>query len=145
MRGSVKGEVDVVGVQLEVGRVEALERGVRVWGEKSGGLVEEKRADPELERDVSGRGDEGVPGGRGSEERSEVYVGGVAEPGSPHAARVELPCQFVTAAVLPQQSHCRCHRATQFRKLSSRSNKRFSLDSLSTSLHWAGPFHLLIT
>jgi len=131
-------------VQLEVGRVEALERGVRVRGERSGGFVEEKRADPELERGVRGGGDEGVPGGRGSEEGCEAGVGGVAEPGSPHTANVELPCQFVTAAVLPQQSHWRCHRSTQFGTPSFWSNKRFSLlDSLSSSSHWAGPFHFV--
>lgn len=146
MRGSVEGEVDVVGVQLEVGRVEALDIGVRVsvrvWGKRSGGFVEEKRADPELKRDVSGGGDEGVPGGRGTEEGCEAGVGGVAEPGSPHAAGLELPCQFVTAAIFPQQSHWGCHRAPQLGTLSFWSNKRFSLDSLSTSTtHWAGPFN----
>ena len=117
LRVGVEGEVDVVGVQLEVTRVEALdrERGIRVWGEGSGGFVEEEGADSELERDVSGGGDEGVPGGRGREDGCDVGVGGVAEPGSPHAARVKLPCQFVAATVLPQHSHCRrCyHRRTE--------------------------------
>ena len=59
---------------------------------------------------MSGGGDEGVPGGRGREEGCEVGVGGVAEPGSPHAARVKLPSQFVAATSLPQQSHY--HRPT---------------------------------
>lgn len=87
----IEGKVDVVGVQLEIIRVETLEGGVR--GERSGGgFVEEESADTELERDVSGGSDEGVPCGRRREEGGEVNVGGVTEPGSPHAARVELSC-----------------------------------------------------
>lgn len=60
-----------------------------------------------MEKDLSPRfggvgSHEGVPGGRGGEEVDEGGVAGVAEPGAPDVARLELAGQLVAAAVVSE-------------------------------------------
>jgi len=83
--------------------------------ERSGGLVEEERADAELEEEERARGrrrgggggEEGVPGGRGREVLRERGVRGVvAQPRAPRAARLQPPRELVAAPVLAQQLRC---------------------------------------
>lgn len=105
------------------------------WGsavagdESGGGLVEEERADAELEQEELARGrgrvgggggrcggEEGVPGGRGREVLREGGVRAVAEPRAPRAARLQAPGQLVAAPVLAQQLRRR-HRPAPRRDL----------------------------
>lgn len=104
-------------MKLKIGgaeRVGAGRGGAGAGGgeERGGGLVEEERADAELElkevaRGRGGGAEEGVPGGGGREVLREGGVRAVAEPRAPGAARLQPPRQLVAAAVLAEQLRCR--------------------------------------